>query len=83
MFSVVTDTSANLDCELAKERNMHIVPFHYFVNGEDMTCKALLMPVITKSCLVQRNQTGIKNLSNLPRIYSLCSMVTNRWYSMS
>ena len=38
MFSVVTDTSANLDCELAKERNIHIVPFHYYVNGEDMTC---------------------------------------------
>ncbi len=38
MFSVVTDTSANLDCELAKERNIHVVPFHYYVDGEDMTC---------------------------------------------
>lgn len=38
MFTVVTDTSANLDCELAKERNIHIVPFHYFVNGDDMIC---------------------------------------------
>lgn len=37
-FNVVTDTSANLPSKLLKEKNITIVPFSYYVDGEENTC---------------------------------------------
>lgn len=37
-FSIVTDTSANLPTSLANERGLKIIPFSYFVEGEEKTC---------------------------------------------
>ena len=38
MFTVITDTSSNLDCRWLKENDVAVIPFHYFVNDEDCTC---------------------------------------------
>ena len=38
MFSVITDTSSNLDCRWLKENNVTVIPFHYFVDEKDCTC---------------------------------------------
>ncbi len=38
MFSVVTDTSSNLDCRWLQEHDVPVIPFHFFVGGEDRTC---------------------------------------------
>ncbi|MBR7143223.1 MAG: DegV family protein [Clostridia bacterium] len=38
MFSVVTDTSANLPSALIAERNIELIPFSYYVEGEEKTC---------------------------------------------
>lgn len=38
MFSIATDTSANLDCRLAEKYGLTVIPFSYYVNGEENTC---------------------------------------------
>ena len=38
MFTILTDTSANLDRIWLEEHRVRARPFHYFVNGEDCTC---------------------------------------------
>ena len=38
MFTILTDTSANLDRIWLEEHRVLAIPFHYFVNGEDRTC---------------------------------------------
>lgn len=38
MFSIVTDTSANLDCTLLQQRNISVIPFTFFVDGQEKTC---------------------------------------------
>ena len=38
MFSIATDTSANLDCRLAGKYGLTVIPFSYYVNGEENTC---------------------------------------------
>ena len=38
MFSIVTDTSANLDCQWLREHDVAAIPFHFYVKGEDRTC---------------------------------------------
>ncbi len=38
MFKIITDTSANLPSELAAEKDIGVIPFPYFVNGERNTC---------------------------------------------
>ena len=38
MFRIFTDTSSNLDSELLKRKNVSVVPFSYYVNGEEHTC---------------------------------------------
>ncbi len=38
MFTVITDTSANLDCQWLKENRVPVIPFHYYVGGQDCTC---------------------------------------------
>ncbi len=38
MFRIFTDTSSNLDSELLKRKNVSVVPFSYFINGEEHTC---------------------------------------------
>ena len=38
MFRIFTDTSSNLDSELLKRKNVSVVPFSYYVNGEERTC---------------------------------------------
>lgn len=38
MFSVVTDTSANLDCKLLEKLNIYVVPFVFYVDGKEQTC---------------------------------------------
>lgn len=38
MYTVITDTSANLDQQWLIEHNVPVIPFHYFVNGKDNTC---------------------------------------------
>ena len=38
MFRIMTDTSANLPTELAKQSDITVIPFPYFVNGARQTC---------------------------------------------
>lgn len=38
MFSIVTDTSANLDRRWLEENRVTAIPFHYYVKGRDCTC---------------------------------------------
>lgn len=38
MFTIITDTSANLDRSWLEKHNVPAVPFHYFVGGKDCTC---------------------------------------------
>ena len=38
MFQVITDTSANLPSKLARENDITVIPFPYFVNGSRHTC---------------------------------------------
>jgi len=38
MFTVITDTSANLDHEWLQKNNVITIPFHYFVGGKEQTC---------------------------------------------
>ncbi len=38
MFTIVTDTSANLDCALLQSRGITVIPFTFFVNGQEQTC---------------------------------------------
>ena len=38
MFAIVTDTSANLDCQWLEEHRVIVIPFHYYVEGQDNTC---------------------------------------------
>ena len=37
-FAIVTDTSANLPSALTKELDIKVVPFSYFIGGEEHTC---------------------------------------------
>ena len=38
MFTIITDTSANLDRSWLAEHRVLAIPFHYFVRGKDCTC---------------------------------------------
>ncbi|MBQ9198230.1 MAG: DegV family protein [Clostridia bacterium] len=38
MFTIITDTSANLDRRWLEEHRVLAIPFHYFVKGQDCTC---------------------------------------------
>ena len=38
MFEIITDTSANLDCRWLEENHIRVIPFHYYVRGQDCTC---------------------------------------------
>ncbi|MBO4837471.1 MAG: DegV family protein [Clostridia bacterium] len=38
MFTVITDTSANLDRKWLEDHKVRAIPFHYFVQGKDCTC---------------------------------------------
>ena len=38
MYTVITDTSANLDQQWLIDHQVPVIPFHYFVNGKDNTC---------------------------------------------
>ena len=38
MYLVISDTSANIDIDVLRERNIHIIPFTYYLNGQDCTC---------------------------------------------
>ena len=38
MFTIITDTSANLDRCWLEAHNVLAIPFHYFVKGQDCTC---------------------------------------------
>ena len=37
-YAIVTDTSANLPTDLAREKDVTVVPFSYYVEGEEFTC---------------------------------------------
>ncbi len=37
-FSIVTDTSANLPSALAREKGIGVIPFSYYIEGEEYTC---------------------------------------------
>ena len=37
-FAVFTDTSANLPTPMIKEKNIHIVPFMYYIDGKENAC---------------------------------------------
>ena len=37
-FSIVTDTSANLPIEYARENGITIIPFSFYIDGEENTC---------------------------------------------
>ena len=34
MFQILTDTSANLDTAVLQQRNIHVLPFHFYVDGQ-------------------------------------------------
>ncbi len=38
MFEIITDTSANLDCRWLEDNHIRVIPFHYYVDGQDRTC---------------------------------------------
>ena len=38
MFQIMTDTSANLPSALAREKNITVLPFFYYINGARHTC---------------------------------------------
>ena len=38
VFTIITDTSANLDRSWLEAHNVLAIPFHYFVDGKDCTC---------------------------------------------
>ena len=38
MFEIMTDTSANLDCQLLAERTITCIPFSFLVGGKDQMC---------------------------------------------
>ncbi|MCF0137880.1 MAG: DegV family protein [Oscillospiraceae bacterium] len=38
MYSIVSDTSANIDVNVLKERDIRIIPFTYYLNGRECTC---------------------------------------------
>ncbi len=38
MFEIITDTSANLDCRWLEDNHIRVIPFHYYVGGQDRTC---------------------------------------------
>lgn len=38
MYQVFSDTSANIDVNVLRERNIQIIPFTYYLNGQDYTC---------------------------------------------
>ena len=38
MFSIITDTSANLEDELLRKHSIGLIPFSFYVNGEEQTC---------------------------------------------
>ena len=37
-FAIVTDTSANLPAEYAREHGITIIPFSFYIDGEENTC---------------------------------------------
>ena len=37
-FVIVTDTSANLPIEYARENDITIIPFSFYIDGEENTC---------------------------------------------
>ena len=39
MFQILTDTSANLDTAVLRQRNIHVIPFHFFVDGQSHSCE--------------------------------------------
>ena len=38
MFTILTDTSANLDCALLRERGIGVIPFTFTIDGEEQCC---------------------------------------------
>lgn len=38
MFTILTDTSANLDCALLRELDIGVIPFSFTVDGEEQSC---------------------------------------------
>lgn len=38
MYSIITDTSANLDCELLHKHNIISIPFSFYIDGKEQTC---------------------------------------------
>lgn len=38
MFAVFTDTSANIDTPMAKELGITVIPFSYYIDGEEQIC---------------------------------------------
>lgn len=38
MFKLLTDTSANLPSDIISKYNIDVIPFNYYVNGEEHTC---------------------------------------------
>lgn len=38
MYQIFTDTSANIDINVLKERNIKILPFTYYLDGQEYTC---------------------------------------------
>ena len=39
MFQILTDTSANLDTAVLQQRNIHVIPFHFYVDGQSHFCE--------------------------------------------
>ena len=38
-FSILTDSTANLETALARQRNIEVLPFSYFVDGKERQCE--------------------------------------------
>ncbi len=37
-FVIITDTPANIDTQVAKENNIMVIPFSYYIDGKEYTC---------------------------------------------
>ncbi|MBO5229021.1 MAG: DegV family protein [Lachnospiraceae bacterium] len=37
-FEIITDTPANIDTKVAKENNIKVLPFSFFIDGKEYTC---------------------------------------------
>lgn len=69
MYLVISDTSANIDIDVLRERNIHIIPFTYYLNGQDCTCTDTTAFDGTAFYEAMRNGTRVSTSQIAPQRY--------------